>query len=136
MESRKIVIDTDVLVDLLRGIETVVNFISDMERKGCQLSTTVINAFELYYGAYKSKKSIQNLASTKQLLERLFILKMNLQSAENAGRIYAELEAKGQPIGLRDAMIGAIALTQGYTLTTRNVEHLQKIRGLPLIQAP
>lgn len=136
MEPRKVVIDTDVLIDLLRGIETVVNFISDMERKGCQLSTTVINAFELYYGAYKSKKRIQNLASTKQLLERLFILKMNLQSAENAGRIYAELEAKGQPIGLRDAMIGAIALTQGYTLATRNVEHLQKIRGLTLIQAP
>lgn len=136
MESRKVVIDTDVLVDLLRGIETVVNFISDMERKGCQLSTTGINAFELYYGAYKSRKRIQNLASTKQLLERLFILKMNLRSAENAGCIYAELEAKGRPIGLRDAMIGAIALTQGYTLTTRNVEHLQKIRGLTLIQAP
>lgn len=136
METSKVVIDTDILIDLLRGIETVVNFISDMERKGCQLSTTVINAFELYYGAHKSKKRTQNLASTKQLLERLFILKMSLRSAENAGRIYAELEEKGQPIGLRDAMIGAIALTQGYTLTTRNVEHLQKIQGLTIIPAP
>lgn len=136
METSKVVIDTDILIDLLRGIETVVNFISDMERKGCPLSTTVINAFELYYGAHKSKKRTQNLASTKQLLERLFILKMSLRSAENAGRIYAELEEKGQPIGLRDAMIGAIALTQGYTLTTRNVEHLQKIQGLTIIPAP
>lgn len=136
MEITGVIIDTDILIDLLRNVEKVVGFIGEMERKGYSLSTTIINAFELYYGAYKSKKRVENLASTKRLLERLIVLKMGLRSAENAGRIYAELEEKGQPIGLRDAMTGAIALTRGYALATRNVEHLQKIQGLTLISAP
>ena len=136
MGITKVVIDTDILIDLLRNVKKDLEFISDMERKRYVLSTTIINAFELYYGAYRSKKQAENLASTKKLLERLIILRMSLKSAENAGRIYAELEIKGQPIGLRDAMVGAIALTRGYTLATRNIEHLQKISGLTLIPAP
>jgi len=136
MEITRVAIDTDVLIDLLRNVREVVDFIGDMERKGYLLSTTVINAFELYHGAYRSKKRAENLASTKRLLERLIFLEMGLSSAENAGRIYAELEAKGQSIGLRDAMMGAIALTKGYALATRNVEHLQKIEGLTVISAP
>jgi len=136
MENTRVVIDTDILIDLLRNVKKVFEFIGNMERKGYVLSTTIINAFELYHGAYRSKKQAENLASTKKLLERLIILRMSLKSAENAGRIYAELEMKGQPIGLRDAMVGAIALTRGYTLATRNVEHLRKISGLTLIPAP
>jgi len=136
METTRVVIDTDILIDLLRNVKKVLEFIGNMERKGYILSTTIINAFELYHGAYKSKKRAENLASTRRLLERLIILKMGLKSAENAGRIYAELEMKGQPIGLRDAMVGAIALTRGYTLATRNIEHLQRIPGLTLIPAP
>ncbi|MEM2088593.1 MAG: type II toxin-antitoxin system VapC family toxin [Thermoproteota archaeon] len=138
MESirEQVVIDTDVLVDILRGVEKAVNFIADLENKGLKLSTTVINAFELYYGAYKSKKKLQNLTATRKLLRRIVILKMNVKSAEKAGRIQAELEAEGYPVGMRDIMVGAIALTRGYALITRNVAHLQKIKGLSLIAVP
>jgi len=136
MDTTRVVIDTDILIDLLRNVKKVLEFVGDMERKGWILSTTIINAFELYHGAYRSKKQAENLASTRKLLERLIILGMSLKSAENAGRVYAELEIKGQPIGLRDAMIGSIALTRSYALVTRNIEHLQKISGLSLIPAP
>jgi len=136
METTRIIIDTDVLVDLLRNVARVVDSISEMERKGCLLATTTVNAFELFYGAYKSKNRQKNLTSTKTLLGRLVILKMGVASAQNAGRIYAELEQEGQPIGLRDAMIGSIALTKGYSLATRNTEHFKKITGLSLIPIP
>jgi len=136
MEITQVVIDTDILIDLLRNVKTTVNFLSEMERKGALLSTTNINAFELYHGAYKSKKREENLLATRKLIDRLIIVKMGLKSAEVAGHIYADLEAKGQPIGLRDAIIGAITLTKGYALATRNVEHLKKIQGLTLIPAP
>jgi len=136
MEITQVVIDTDILIDLLRNVKTTVNFISEMERKGALLSTTIINAFELYHGAYKSKKREENLLATRKLIDRLIIVKMGLKSAEAAGHIYADLEAKGQLIGLRDALIGAITLTKGYALATRNVEHLKKIQSLTLIPAP
>jgi tRNA(fMet)-specific endonuclease VapC len=134
--GNKVIIDTDILVDMLRGAEEAVRFVAEFERRGFMLSTTIINVFELYYGAYKSKRRSQNLAATRKLLERIAILKMGLKSAERAGRAHAELESGGRPIGMRDAMIGAIAATRGYTLVTRNVDHLRKIKGLNLIAAP
>jgi len=136
MEITRVVIDTDILIDLLRGVGETVDFLGRIENKGYLLATTIVNAFELYHGAYKSRRREENLASTKKLLERLIVLRMGLRSAEDAGRIYAELEAKGQPIGLKDAIMGAITLTRGYALATRNVEHLQKITGLNIIPAP
>ena len=136
METAKVIIDTDVLIDLLRNVTKVVDSISEMERKGCLLATTTVNAFELFYGAYKSKNQQKNLASTKTLLRRLVILKMGVASAQNAGRIHAKLEREGQPIGLRDAIIGAITLTKGYSLITRNAEHFKKIKGLNIILIP
>jgi len=136
MEATRTVIDTDILIDLLRNVKKVVGFLAEIEERGNLLSTTVINAFELYYGAHKSKEREQNLLATRKLLNRLILLPLELGSAKTAGRIYAELETKGQPIGLRDALIGAITLTRGYTVVTRNVEHFQKITGLTVISAP
>ena len=136
MEATRTVIDTDILIDLLRNVKKVVGFLAEIEERGNLLSTTVINAFELYHGAHKSRKREQNLLATRKLLNRLILLPLEPRSAETAGRIYAELETRGQPIGLRDALIGAITLTKGYTIITRNVEHFQKITGLTVITAP
>ena len=136
MEATRTVIDTDLLIDLLRNVKKVVAFLTEIEESRSLLSTTVINAFELYHGAHKSREREQNLLATRKLLNRLILLPLALRSAETAGRIYAQLETKGQPIGLRDALIGAITLTKGFTIVTRNVEHFQKITGLTVITAP
>ncbi len=132
----KVIIDTDVLIDLLRGSEKVVSFIKELENRRVKLSTTVVNAFELYYGAYKSKKQLLNITATRKLLENLVVLSMNLRSAEKATQIQAEMEEEGQPIGIRDTIISAIALTKGYSLVTRNTAHMQKIKDIHLITAP
>jgi predicted nucleic acid-binding protein len=136
MESTRTVIDTDILIDLLRNVKKVIAFLAEIEKSGSLLSTTVINAFELYYGAHKSGKREQNLVATRKLLSRLILLPLGPRSAETAGRIYAQLERKGQPIGLRDSLVGAITLTRGCNIVTRNVEHFQKIEGLKVIAAP
>jgi len=72
MESLKnrVVIDTDILVDVLRGVEKTVAFIADLENNGSKLSTTVINAFELYYGAYKSKKKTAEPGRNEKIVEK------------------------------------------------------------------
>lgn len=136
MGSHGTVIDTDLLIDLLRDTEETVQFLSQIEEDHPQLSTTAINAFELYYGAYKSQKREQNLKATHRLLNRLILLPLDSTSAEKAGSVYAELEAEGQPIGLRDSLIAAITLTKGFRIATKNVKHLQKITKLTVITPP
>lgn len=133
MDPTGTVLDTDILIDLLRNVKETVTFLSEMEENLTLLSTTAINAFELYYGAHKSQQQKQNLKATTKLLNRLTILPLDQTSAETAGHIYAELETKGQPIGLRDSLIAAITLTKGFTIATKNVKHLQKITSLTVI---
>jgi predicted nucleic acid-binding protein len=57
------------------------------------------------------------------------------KAGQTAGRIYAELETTGQPIGLRDTLIVAIALTRDLSVATRNIGHFRKITNLKIITA-
>jgi predicted nucleic acid-binding protein len=58
------------------------------------------------------------------------LLTLDLQSAELAGRIYADPERTGQPIGRADPMIAAIALQHGLTLVSGNLSHYYRIEAL------
>ncbi len=134
--QNRLIMDTDILVDVLRNVEKTVRFVEELESKGCMISTTVVNVFELYYGAYKSSKRLENLAAVRKLVEKMTILKMGIRSAEEAGNINAELEAEGEPIDIRDIIISAIAITKEHTLVTRNIRHLKRIKKLNLMAAP
>lgn len=133
MENARVIIDTDILVDFLRNKQQAASLIESLEENNCLLATTAINAFELYYGAHKSTDPEKNLHSTTQLLNRLVLLPLTPKSAQRAGHIYAALERQGQPIGLRDTLIGAIALTRNFSITTKNIDHFRKIDDLKLI---
>jgi len=62
------------------------------------------------------------------------VLILELHDAVLAGRIYADLERIGRPIGYPDSMIAAIALQRDITLVTGNLSHYQRIQvlGYPL----
>ena len=95
MDPNRTIIDTDILIDFLRNRKEAVEFVTQIEEKKTLLSTTTINAFELYYGAHKSRQSTQTLQATKKLLDRLALFALTPRSAQRAGHIYAELELKG-----------------------------------------
>jgi predicted nucleic acid-binding protein len=134
MEDARVVIDTDILVDFLRGNREATSLVSRLEERKFLLATTAVNEFELYYGAHKSKEPEKAVMLTRQLVDRLVVLPLTSKSARKAGHIYAALEKQGQPIGLRDTLIGAIAQTRDCSLATKILSHFQKIDGLQLIQ--
>ncbi len=133
MEAVKAIIDTDLLIDLLRNKKEAVELVTVLEKTNFLLCTTAINIFELHHGAHKSKDAEKNLQAIKKVIRRLVILPLTSMSAQKAGHIYAELEKRGQPIGLRDTFIAAIALTKECSVATRNVEHFKKISNLKII---
>jgi tRNA(fMet)-specific endonuclease VapC len=103
----------------------------EMDREG-RHSTTAINAFELFYGAYKSNQRLTNVEKTKALLERVDVLPFESISSERAGEILAELSVRGDPIDFRDAMIAGIAKANGLSLVTRNKEHFARVKDLKI----
>ena len=90
-----IVIDTDILIDLLRNKTYAIKKIKELE-KNEELATTDINAFEIYFGAYNSRDRERNIISAKGLLRNLTIFHTEEDSMETAGRIFAERRARGK----------------------------------------
>ncbi len=128
----KIIIDTDVLIDFLKSMPQTIEKIKELKDDN-ELGTTDINVFELYLGAYKSKKQEKELADVKGLLNTLFLSSTNEDSMEIAAKILSDLEKRGKPLALRDLFIGSICLTSSFKLFTRNKKHFEAIEGLELI---
>lgn len=129
----KVALDTDVLVDFLRGKGRAVKLLAKLMSKGASLATTVINAFELYWGAYKFGGA-KRLVAVDKLLNRLTILNITTRESKTAGEEIAYLESIGLPIDIRDLLIGVIARENGYSILTGNVEHFNRIRQLNVLK--
>ncbi len=126
---KRLVLDTDVMVGHLRGRSKDPDLMSYLQER-CDLATTMINAFELYHGAYKSQQVRGNLASVKGFLSTLDLLELDDVSMEKAGELLADLERRGLAIDPRDLFIGCVSTSSGRALLTNNRRHLERVSGL------
>ena len=129
---KRVILDSTVVIGLLRSKREDVKLVRTLEAEA-ELATTTVNAFEVYYGACKSKEVERNLVSVKGFLSTIELLTFDDGSAELAGQVFAELEAEGKRIDVRDLFIGCIALSKGFTVVTRNKDHFQRIPRLHVV---
>src|SRR5690349_2855627 len=87
---------------------------------------------ELYYGAFHGAPAWQahNLGLVGQLRQQFLSIPFDDPSAEEYGRIRADLAVKGALIGPNDLMIAAIALAHGLTVVTHNTAEFSGVAGL------
>ena len=78
----------------------------------------------------------KNIAATKAVLRRLVVVELSEAASEEAGKLLAMLESKGERIDFRDILIAAISKTQEMALVTRNTEHFLRIPDLEILEAP
>jgi tRNA(fMet)-specific endonuclease VapC len=125
-------LDSDFLVAFLRGYPEAGKTMSYLLQTETRLTTTPINAYELYHGAYASARKQENLEKVRILLLTLEILTINEETCEKAGRIRATLESQGIKIGDADSLIAGTALNYGETIITRNIGHFSRIDELEI----
>ena len=130
--AKKLILDSSIIIKHLRKKKEETLLIQELETRA-KLATTVINAFETYYGAYRFGDVRRNLAAAKGFLSTLELLVMDEVSAEIAGQTIAELRSKGQAIDIRDLFVGCIAIRNGFTVLTHNKQHFQRIPKLHVI---
>lgn len=87
---------------------------------------------ELYYGAYKSSRQVENLALLEKIFAEFQSLTFDGATAQCFGKIRADLHRQGQSIGPYDLQIAAIALANDLTLVTHNTREFSRIDGLRL----
>jgi len=127
-----VVLDTDILVSLLKGTPDAIERIRTFQESGNEISTTMITAYELVKGAYISSRSDTNLVKVRESLSNLRILDLSIGAAEEAARIYKELRDKGKIVGEFDLLIAGIVQFHDEGLVTRDA-HFKMIRGIKLI---
>jgi len=129
---RRVVLDSSVIVGVLRNKDEDVRIVRELEGKA-KIATTTINAFEVYYGAFKSRDSKRNLAAVKGFLSTVEVLAFDEHAAELAGQVLTELEAEGRRVDVRDLFIGCIAVSRGFSVVTHNKEHFERIPKLHVV---
>jgi len=123
-------LDTDTVVYGLNGDPNVVN---RMERHlDAPKAISAITYGELFYGATKSSRPIQNLAKVRQLRDILPIYQVTAAIMETFGTLKSELEERGQRLDDFDLVIAATALNLSYTLVTNNERHFSRVTNLSI----
>lgn len=87
---------------------------------------------ELIHGVEKSAAVEKNRLALSILLANIEILDFNVSAANNYGKIRADLEKKGSPIGTLDMMIAGHAQSLGYTVVTNNVREFARVKNLKI----
>ncbi|MDL2268734.1 type II toxin-antitoxin system VapC family toxin [Desulfosarcina sp. OttesenSCG-928-A07] len=94
------------------------------------IAISVITVSELQYGVEKSASRKKNAAALEAFLLPLDIVPFDRDAAFAYGRIRAELEKQGQPIGGMDMLIAAHAIALNAVLVTHNLREFQRIPDL------
>ena len=122
------VIDTSIFIEYLRSKDRGQTILANLP-VGSVLYVSSITVFELYSGA----TDIRKRQDVDALLQGVFILPLNAETAKNAGFIYQDLRRRGSMIEVTDIMIAATALANDLPVKTLNVGHFQRISDLVIL---
>jgi tRNA(fMet)-specific endonuclease VapC len=128
MTMNKALLDTDILSEVLKRRDAnVVAKASAYMLEHRQLTLSSISVLEVIRG-YRRVGRDAKVQSFEQALTSCDVLSFDEAAGRLAGRIYADLETRGRPIGMPDVMIASIALQNDIVLATANVAHFAYIR--------
>jgi len=115
-----------------RLIERVVTATGDQEA-----ALSAIGLTELIHGLYRANTPAMRLhrqSFLDELLADLTVYPYTKETAMLAGKLDGEQQSKGVVIPFGDLLIGATALSLGFSVLTANLRHFQKIPGLSVVQ--
>lgn len=114
----EIMLDTDILIDVMRGrLELLPEH---------SYSISIITLYEVIRGMKRPR-------TAKYLLESRFsVYPLTNEIILKASEIYRALKARGAPIGEADLLIGATAAVTHLPLWTKNKRHFERLEEFGL----
>jgi hypothetical protein len=120
--ARSLLLDTDVLIDFLRGHSKAVAFVNTHSAR-IILSSIVVA--ELYAGV----KGDAELVTLENFVSLFHVVPVSLQIAKIGG-LYKHDYGKSHGVGLADAILAATAEAENAELKTLNIKHYPMLKGL------
>jgi tRNA(fMet)-specific endonuclease VapC len=122
-------LDTNICIYIAkRKPEAVLRRLEQM--KPGDIGMSVVSYAELSFGAWKSEQREANLEKLERLRRLIPVQPLGEDVTSHYGRIRADLECKGIPIGGYDLLIAAHALSLRLTLVTNNAREFAGVEGL------
>ena len=130
MEIKRVLIDTNIYIEFLRGNKDFINIFNSAD----MIAFSVVSVGELLAGFKAAKDEQKYLKELDEFLysPRLFLYDIDAETSEFYAKIFNELKASGNPIPTNDIWIAALALQHGIKLLTMD-NHFKKVPGLFLI---
>jgi predicted nucleic acid-binding protein len=112
-----VLIDTDVAIDFLRGVEYAQPLLAGLWGSGHAV-ISVLTVYELTAGMRDTEKTV-----THNFIDACTVEIVSTAIAFKGGELYRKYRAKGVTLTSLDSLIAATALVKGYKVATRNVKH-------------
>lgn len=122
----KVILDTNILIEILKGEKRTIAKVESMERELCISSIT---AMELYYGAL-DKAEVRRLEKFVSLFTVIYPDETLSRKAMELVKRYA----KSHSLDIPDSIIAATALTRNCELFTYNRKDFRYIEKLKLVE--
>lgn len=126
----KVVVDTSILIDYLRGGKKWETFIKEIDN-GTELLLPTIVIFELFSGS--STKSLAKRFDIIDLLKQFRQIDLDEAIAKMAGELYRDVK---QTLEVPDYIIAASALQMNAEVVTLNKKHFEQIPNINLYPLP
>lgn len=128
----KYMLDTNICIYAIKHKppEVIKNFLKHDPDDMC---ISAITYGELMYGVEKSQAVERNRIALTLFLSSISILPFDYYAAEEYGKIRADLEHKGTPIGPMDMLIAGHARSEKLILVTNNTREFLRVEGLDVV---
>lgn len=126
----KYMLDTNICIFIIKKNENVLLHLKNIDFKEICISSITLS--ELEYGVVKSMHYEKNKKALEDFIYNFSVLPFDNDSAREYGKIRAELEKIGSPIGSMDMLIAAHAKSQKLTLVTNNTKEFMKVDRLKI----
>ncbi|MFH1860421.1 MAG: type II toxin-antitoxin system VapC family toxin [bacterium] len=123
-------IDTDWIIDFLKGKEEIVDKLTFLADKG--LTISIISLAELYEGIYASNNPEKQMKGLHDFLTSITVLGIDDEIVKIFGKQRAMLRKEGNLIDNFDLLIASTCLYYDLILMTNNIKHFGRIKELKI----
>lgn len=127
MKSRSL-LDTDWIIDYLKGQEEVVERLSHLWAEG--LAISIISLAELYEGVHYSRDPERSESALDDFVSGVEVVGLNMEICRLFGKLRGRLRKSGRLVGDFDILIAATCLRHDLTLFTNNRRQFEVFESL------
>jgi len=124
----KYMLDTNIVIYVIK--RRPVSLLASFNDHVGHMCISTITLAELLHGVEKSQRQEHNQNQVEDFISRLDVLTYDAKAAAHYGNIRADLERKGQTIGVNDLHIAGHARSEGLILVTNNEREFNRVDGL------